>query len=73
VAARQIIALTSEKGFIMKIKSKDISSSTKDQSKIIIESAPRQKNWRQIRMQLAAIFLVIVFLASECATLLPME
>jgi hypothetical protein len=57
----------------MKIKSKDASSSTKDQSKIIIESAPRQKNWRQIRMQLAAIFLVIVFLASECATLLPME
>ena len=58
----------------MKIKSKDASSSTKDQSKIIIESnVHRQKNWRQIRMQLAAIFLVIVFLASECATLLPME
>jgi hypothetical protein len=57
----------------MKIKSKSVSSPAKDQSKIIIESAPRQKNWRQIRMQLAAIFLVIVFLASECATLLPME
>jgi hypothetical protein len=57
----------------MKIKSKSVSSSTKDQSKIIIESAPRQKNWRQIRMQLAAIFLVIVFLASECAALLPVE
>jgi hypothetical protein len=57
----------------MKIKSKSASSSTKDQSKIIIGFAPRQKNWRQIRMQLAAIFLVIVFLASECATLLPMD
>jgi hypothetical protein len=57
----------------MKIKSKDASSSIKDQSKIIIKSAPRQKNWRQIRLQLAAIFLVIVFLASECATLLPVE
>jgi hypothetical protein len=29
--------------------------------------------WRRITMQLAAIFLIIIFLASECATLLPME
>lgn len=57
----------------MKIKSNDASSSAKDQSKINIESNVHRKNWRQIRMQLAAIFLVIVFLASECATLLPIE
>jgi hypothetical protein len=57
----------------MKIKSKSASLSTKDQSKINIENDRRRKGWRQIRLQLAAIFLVIVFLASECATLLPVE
>jgi hypothetical protein len=57
----------------MKIKSKSTLLSTKDQSKINIENDRRRKTWRQIRLQLATIFLVIVFLASECATLLPVE
>ncbi len=57
----------------MKIKNNGTSLSTKDQSKINSENDRRRKDWRQIRLQLAAIFLVIVFLASECATLLPME
>ena len=57
----------------MKIKSNSTSLSTKEQSKINSENDRRRKGWRQIRLQLAAIFLVIVFLASECATLLPME
>ena len=57
----------------MKIKSKSISLSTKDQSKSNVENDRRRAFWRRIRLQLVAIFLVIVFLASECATLLPME
>jgi hypothetical protein len=57
----------------MKNIRKSASLPTKDQSKINIESNVHKKNWRQIRLQLAAIFLVIVFLASECATLLPIE
>jgi hypothetical protein len=57
----------------MKIRSNSTSLSTKDQNKINSENDRRRKGWRQIRLQLAAIFLVIVFLASECATLLPME
>ena len=57
----------------MKNKSKSASLSTKDQSKINTENDHRRKGWRQIRLQLAAIFLVIVFLASECATILPVE
>jgi len=57
----------------MKIKSNSTSLSTKDQSKINSENDRRRKGWRQIGLQLAAIFLIIVFLASECATLLPLE
>jgi hypothetical protein len=57
----------------MKIKSKSISSPVKDQSKTNIEPNVHRKKWKRIRIQLAAIFLVIVFLASECAALLPME
>jgi hypothetical protein len=57
----------------MKNKSKSAPLSTKDQGKINIENDRRRKAWRQIRLQLAAIFLVIVFLASECATILPVE
>jgi hypothetical protein len=57
----------------MKNTSKSASLPTKDQSKINSQNNGRQKTWRRIRLQLAAIFLVIVFLASECATLLPVE
>jgi hypothetical protein len=57
----------------MKNISKSTSLPTKDQSKINSQIGGHQKTWRRIRLQLAAIFLVIVFLASECATLLPVE
>jgi hypothetical protein len=57
----------------MKTKNKNTSRLSKDQSKVSIEKDRRQAFWRRIRLQLAAIFLVIVFLASECATILPME
>jgi hypothetical protein len=73
VVARKIIALASDKGYVMKTKNKNTSRLSKDQSKVSIEKDRRQAFWRRIRLQLAAIFLVIVFLASECATILPME
>jgi hypothetical protein len=57
----------------MKNKTKRALSSTKDQSRKNGENDRRQINWRRIGLRLAAIFLVIVFLASECATLLPVE
>jgi hypothetical protein len=57
----------------MKIKSKSASSSTKGQSKADSEKDYHQIPWRRIGLRLAAIFLVIVFLVSECATLLPVE
>jgi hypothetical protein len=57
----------------MKNISKSASLPTKDQSKVNSKKDRHQKTWRQIKLQLAAVFLVIVFLASECATLLPVE
>jgi len=57
----------------MKIKNERSLSSTKDQSRTSGKNDRRQKNWQRIGLRLAAIFLVIVFLASECSTLLPME
>ncbi len=57
----------------MKIKTKKALSATKGQSKKNGENDLSQINWRQIGLRLAAIFLVIVFLVSECATLLPLE
>jgi hypothetical protein len=57
----------------MKLKRTSASLSAKAQSKINGENDSRRKVWRQIWLRLAAIFLVIVFLASECATLLPVE
>jgi hypothetical protein len=57
----------------MKNTSKSASLPTKDQSKVNSQNGSRQKTWRQIRLQLVAVFLVIVFLASECAALLPVE
>jgi hypothetical protein len=57
----------------MKLKSKGASLSTMAQSKIDSENERRQKTWQRIGLRLAAIFLIIVFLASECAALLPVE
>ncbi len=57
----------------MKNKIKSTSLFTKDQNKINTENDRRRKNWRTIWLRLTTIFLIIVFLASECATLLPVE
>jgi hypothetical protein len=57
----------------MKINNKRALSPTKAQSGKNKENDRRQINWRLIGLRLAAIFLVIVFLASECSMLLPLE
>jgi hypothetical protein len=57
----------------MKLKNKSAALPAKAQDKIDSENTRRQKAWRQIGLRLAAIFLVIVLLASECATLLPAQ
>lgn len=58
----------------MKLKSTNASVSVKAQRKINNDAADIQrKARRQLWLRLAAIFLVIVFLASECATLIPVE
>jgi hypothetical protein len=57
----------------MKLQSKNTSLSAKAPSKINSEKGHQQVFWRRIGLRLAAIFLIIVFLASECAALLPVE
>lgn len=57
----------------MKLKRKIAPLSAKSQSKITSDDDRRRETRRRIWPRIAAIFLVIVFLASECATLLPME
>lgn len=57
----------------MKSKDERTSLSKKKQNKTTREHGGRQKAWRRIRLQLVAVFLVIVFLASECVALLPVE
>jgi hypothetical protein len=57
----------------MKNKNKSALRSTRNQDKINNENDRRQAFWRRIKLQLAAIFLVVVFLDSECVTLLPTE
>ncbi len=57
----------------MKTKRKGVSVPARDQDAKNKERDARQSFWRRFRLQLAAIFLVIVFLASECTTLLPVE
>jgi hypothetical protein len=57
----------------MKLIRTNVSPPAKAQSKINSENDSRRKARRQIWLRLAAVFLVIVFLASECATLLPLE
>jgi len=57
----------------MKIKHKNAPLPVKTQNTTGGENTPRQDFWKRIGLRLAAIFLIIVFLASECATLLPVE
>jgi hypothetical protein len=57
----------------MKLQSKNTSLSAKAPSKINSENDHQQVFWRRIGLRLAAIFLIIVFLASECAALFPVE
>jgi hypothetical protein len=57
----------------MKLKNTNTFVSAKVQGKTGNENDNRQKARRKIWLRLAAIFLVIVFLASECATLLPVQ
>ena len=42
----------------------------KNKSKSVNAKDQRSKTWRLIALRLAAIFLIIVFLASECAPML---
>ena len=57
----------------MKLKNTKVFVSAKAQSKTNRDNDSRRKGRRQIWLRLAAIFLAIVFLAAECATLLPLE
>ena len=57
----------------MKNKRRSASLSTQNPGKVNDEKDPRQSFWRRTMMQLAATFLIVVFLASECATILPVE
>jgi hypothetical protein len=57
----------------MKPKSKSATISTKDPIKANSENNRPPKEWRKIGLRLAAIFLIIVFIASECAALIPVE
>jgi hypothetical protein len=57
----------------MKTRRKGTSVPVRDQNKRNKEKDDHQSFWRRFRLQLAAIFLAIVFLASEYATLLPVE
>jgi hypothetical protein len=55
----------------MKSKSKSTQLPTKDLIKKKDESEIHQKGWRKTGLRVAAVCLIIVFLASECAALLP--
>ena len=57
----------------MKPKTKRTSMTDKAQSTIYGENDLKWKTWQRIGLQLSAVFLIIVFLASECAVLLPVE
>jgi hypothetical protein len=59
------------KGICMKPKNGYGSITVKAQGKVSNEEDGRRNRLRVIGVRLAAIFLVIVFLASECAAILP--
>ncbi len=56
----------------MKPKGKGIPSDNKPRTRAQNENERREAR-RRIWLRVVAIFLAIVFLASECATLLPIE
>lgn len=56
----------------MKPQNKNMPSDKKSRTTIQDEDERRQAR-RRIWLRVAAIFLIIAFLASECATLLPIE
>ena len=55
----------------MKPKSKSTPLATKDLVNANDEKEIHGKDWRKIGLRVAAVCLIIVFLASECAALLP--
>jgi hypothetical protein len=55
----------------MKPKNKTTSLLQQSQGKANSLDIGRAKAWRRILPRLLAVFLIIVFLASECAALLP--
>ncbi|MCX6078251.1 MAG: hypothetical protein NTW32_01845 [Chloroflexi bacterium] len=57
----------------MKLKSKRAAMPVNAQSQIKSEAEPNFKTWRQTGLRLVAVFLIIVFLASECAALMPVQ
>jgi hypothetical protein len=60
------------KGHEMKSKNKPVPLRQQAQNETKAKDE-RQKVWRSVGLRLAAILLIIVFLASECASLLPGE
>jgi hypothetical protein len=57
----------------MRLKNKNASLPAKAQKTMENENARRQAFWMRIGLRLAAVFLIIVFLAGECAALLPVN
>jgi hypothetical protein len=57
----------------MKIKNKAAQLPSKSQSKNDDNNDRRADTRKRIWLQVGAVFLIIVFLASECATILPTE
>jgi len=57
----------------MKPKNTNISTIAKTQTKSTEENDHRRKTIQLWGVRVAAVFLIIVFLASECAALLPVE
>ena len=55
----------------MKPKSKSTPLATKDLIKANDEKKIHGKDWRKIGLRVAGVCLIIIFLASECAALLP--
>jgi hypothetical protein len=65
--------LVSDKGSFMKAKRMSDSLPAKTLIKTNSENDHRRKALRIMGLRLVAVFLIIVFLASECAALLPGE
>ena len=57
----------------MRSKNMNVSTNAKPQNKTNSENDQYRKAFRQIGIRLAAVFLIIVFLASECAALMPVD